>query len=90
MMTQPEESTYVVAVTLGCDQVSKDGSHMPMMKNELVYSNLPYHGMVAVENVFIEAIVKLGQLGINAAEAKGHGEALSALLGKSENKKAKK
>ena len=45
----------------------------------LNYSDLPYDGLVATQQVMLEAANKLGDLGIGKAAAMGLGPKLSAL-----------
>lgn len=65
------DKRFDVNFSLTITEDQEDGSSKPFFDNTLVYHDLPYDGMVAVEGVLIEALGKLNELGFLEAEQKG-------------------
>ena len=69
---------YEVTISLVAREV-KDGTPVPFFDNALSYHDLPYEGLVACEQVLLDALQKLGEAGIGQAIKLGLGDRLAAI-----------
>jgi hypothetical protein len=69
---------YEVTISLTAREI-KDGTPVPFFDNALSYHDLPYEGLVACEQVLLDALQKLGEAGIGQAMKLGLGDKLAAI-----------
>ena len=77
-MPEVPNKRYEVSIALTAREI-KDGTPVPFFDNTLSYHDLPYEGLVACEQVLLEALQKLGEAGIGQAMKLGLGEKLAAI-----------
>jgi len=65
------DKRFDVRISLNVTQDQEDGSSTPFFDNDLVYHDLPYDGVVAVETILANALGKLIDMGYTQAEAHG-------------------
>lgn len=73
-----KDKRFEVSLALTVREV-KDGEPTPFFNNTLTYHDIGYDGVVAVEQVLMEALGQLSDAGIVQAMELGLGERLQAL-----------
>ena len=72
------DKRFEVSLVFSVKEV-KDGNPADHHDVNLVYHDLPYDGLVAVQQTLLGAVNKLGDLGIGKAQALGLGGQLAAM-----------
>ena len=62
------EKKYSVTIALKVSECAGE-NHVEMMNVELDYHNLPYTGVVDIEQLMIGVVNKLGEMGVDRVEA---------------------
>ena len=76
--TKPEERRFRLAIPFVIEEINGD-ERIPFFECNLVYHDLPYDGIVAVEAAMIELLERLNDFGIATTEEMGLGKKLKAL-----------
>uniref|UniRef100_A0A6M3LFG4 Uncharacterized protein n=1 Tax=viral metagenome TaxID=1070528 RepID=A0A6M3LFG4_9ZZZZ len=76
-MADPKQ-TFEVSIPFIVEKVV-DGELKPYFDCSLVYHDLPYAGVVAIEAAMITLLKTLNQYGVDTAEAMGQGDTLKNL-----------
>lgn len=76
--TKPEEKRFRLAIPFLIEEINGD-ERTPFFECNLVYHDLPYDGIVAVEAAMIELLERLNDFGIATAEEIGLGKKLEIL-----------
>lgn len=70
---------FEVKIVLSVNEVNESGKASDFFNSEIKYGSLPYEGVVAIEQLMIEMVTKLGDWGVDMAVSNGLGDKLAAL-----------